>query len=705
MAMRVIRGRFAARCACLVAIAWAGGSMLAADKPDAGAAEPAAAASKTHTARKPIANPFPTRHKLPDEAFDGGKEWLNASGPIELRDLRGKIVLVDFWTYCCINCMHILPDLKYLEHKYPNELIVIGCHSAKFENEKESENIRRAILRYDIEHPVVNDADMHIWRRFHVNSWPTVAVIDPDGKLIGSVSGEGHRDVLDQVVQRLIAYHKSNGTLDSTPLKLGLERHNQPSLPLKFPGKIIADETGDRLFIADSNHNRIVVCTLEGKLLDVAGSGEIGQTDGSFATATFHHPQGMALNGTVLYVADTENHLIRGLDLQNHTVTTLAGTGQQAAGREAGGKLRQTPLNSPWDLLIVNRTLYVAMAGAHQIWSHVLGSETIEAVAGSGREDVLNGPPSEAAFAQPSGLTTDRENLYVADSEGSAIRKLPFAGEHTVSTIAGTSGLDSGQSLFAFGDVDGLGARARLQHPLGLTYNEGSLFVADTYNHKIKSIDLRSHEVRTFLGTGKRGDALNPPEFSEPGGLCTAKGKLFIADTNNHAIKVADLGTREVRVLTIDGLKPPASANRSEPAGDEHETAEAPSIPQLAVQRIAAGTPLRLEIAFKLPAGYKLNKAAPATVRLQAPAGTPLFAPKELAKRRRAIIKNDKAHVTIPMAHKSGSTVLEASLTFTYCRDGVGGVCKLATARWKVPIDVAADAPHTVVVLSADVGG
>ena len=135
----------------------------------------------TQAAAEDVENPFPDRVRAPDGILDGGKEWLNTTGPIGLKDLRGKIVVIDFWTYCCINCMHVLPDLKYLEQKYPNELVVIGVHSAKFTNEKESNNIRQAIMRHEIEHPVVNDAEMTIWGKFGVRSWPTLAIIDPEG--------------------------------------------------------------------------------------------------------------------------------------------------------------------------------------------------------------------------------------------------------------------------------------------------------------------------------------------------------------------------------------------------------------------------------------------------------------------------------------------------------------------------------------------
>src|ERR1051325_1475016 len=255
-----------------------------------------------------------TRVRAPE--ITGGRGWLNTDKPLSLAALKGKVVLLDFWTYGCINCMHIIPDLKRLEHKYPNELVVIGVHSAKFDNEKDTENIRRIILRYEIEHPIVNDADFNIWRAYAVDAWPTRYLIDPAGYVIGKLSGEGGYEALDKAIGESIAEFRKRGELNEAPLKLVLEKAKVGDLPLAFPGKILADARNDRLFIADSDHNRIVITRLDGTLVDVIGNGQHGMSGGPFSEATFFRPQGMALDGDKLYVADTENHLIRQIDLK-----------------------------------------------------------------------------------------------------------------------------------------------------------------------------------------------------------------------------------------------------------------------------------------------------------------------------------------------------------------------------------------------------
>ncbi len=481
----------------------------------------------------------------------GGRGWLNTDKPLSLAGLKGKVVLLDFWTYGCINCIHIIPDLKKLEAKYPNELVVIGVHSAKFDNEKETENIRRIIMRYEIEHPVYNDADFKVWQSYGIRAWPTQVLIDPAGYIIGGVSGEGNYELIDQVVAKAVAEFRKRGELNETPLKLTLERAKVGDLPLAFPGKVLADARNDRLFIADSNHNRIVVTRLDGSLVETIGTGESGAADGPFDKATFYRPQGMALDGDNLYVADTENHLIRQVDLKAKTVRTAAGTGAQSREYFKQGPARSIALSSPWDLELVGRQLYIAMAGPHQIWKMDLDKQEVSTFAGSGREARLDGSLSEAGFAQPSGITSIGTQLYIADSESNIIRVIDITTGRVETLVGG--------DLFEFGDVNGTGDDVRLQHPLGVVAHGNNILIADTYNHKIKELDVARRSVKSFAGTGKPGQSDNAAAaFYEPGGLSIANGKLYVADTNNHAIRVVDLKTRQAVTLNIKGLQPPA---------------------------------------------------------------------------------------------------------------------------------------------------
>jgi DNA-binding beta-propeller fold protein YncE len=490
--------------------------------------------------------------QVPAPDFDGADGWLNTASPISINDLKGHVVLLDFWTYCCINCMHVFPDLKFLEDKYKDQpFVVVGVHSGKFDQEKDAQHIRNAVLRHNIEHPVAVDSAYKVWNAYGVRAWPTLVLIDPEGNVIGGLSGEGHRETLDAAVARVLDQHKAKGTLAAKPLTFKRERETFKSGTLEFPGKVLADAAGKRLFIADTNHHRILVADLEGKVSDVIGMAVVGLKDGSFNEAQFHQPQGMALSadGKTLYVADTENHAVRAADLQKRTVTTLAGTGKQTYERRPKGLAKETALSSPWDVALVGDTLFVAMAGTHQIWKLNLKDRTIALHAGSGPESAIDGPNREATFSQPSGFATDGKVLYVADSESSTIRAVETTDGGQTSSVAGSN------NLFGFGLVDGSGKKARFQHPLGVAlHGPNELFVADSFNNVIRRIDLKTGEVTRWLGTGKADPGAEKPDeigFYEPGGLSVAGDTLYVADTNHHRIVAVDIKAKTPRVLNI----------------------------------------------------------------------------------------------------------------------------------------------------------
>jgi thiol-disulfide isomerase/thioredoxin len=499
---------------------------------------------------------MPPRIKAPKLPQD--YDWLNTDRPLSLTELKGRFVLLDFWTYCCINCLHILPDLKYLEKKYNKNLTVIGIHSAKFEQEKDVKNIRQAILRYDIEHPILVDQNFEIWQQYAIRAWPTLVLIDPEGYEIGRVSGEGKRDILDELIAEMIDQYQERGITDFRDIQFTLEKQKKSSVtPLAFPGKVLADETENRLFIADTGHHRIIVTTIDGSLLHIIGNGKIGLTDGSFAQAQFSSPQGIAFDRIqqCLYIADTENHVLRKIDLNRKTVETIAGTGTQSHQifPHAGSAL-ETPLNSPWDLVQIEDMLLIAMAGSHQIWAMDLTDNTIGTYTGTGAEGCADGMLDDAAFAQPSGLATDGEELFIADSEISSIRAVGLAENAQVRTICGSG------ELFGFGDIDGISDRVRLQHCLGVAYAMGSVWVADTYNHKIKQVNLNTNRCQSLLGTGVAGreDGIGQlASFAEPSGLSIAGDFLYIADTNNHCIRRSNLATLTVTTLEIPSLCTP----------------------------------------------------------------------------------------------------------------------------------------------------
>ncbi len=606
--------------------------------------------------------------RAPD--FPPELEWLNTDSPLSLAALRGKIVLLDFWTYCCINCMHILPDLKRLERKYAEELVVIGVHSAKFQNERDSRNIREAILRYEIEHPVVNDSDFSIWRRYGARAWPTLVLIDPEGKVIGMISGEGFYEMFDRLIGEVATHHNRKGTLRRSPLNNTLERAKRPASLLAYPGKITGDATSNRLFFTDSNHNRVVETDLSGSVLRVFGSGEAGLVDGKPDTARFNRPQGVAHDRARnrLYVADTENHAVRAIELSGGQVSTLAGNGTQAAFRAAGGIGRDVQLNSPWDLALADDTLYVAMAGPHQLWKIDLKSGRVSVHAGSGREDIQDGPLLQADLAQPSGLARAGDKLYFADSETSSVRVADLQPSGQVRTLVG-------EGLFEFGDVDGPAQRARLQHPLGVAVADGLVYVADSYNHKIKAIDPEKRTVRTVAGTGDAGwrdGAGNEAMLNEPGGLWINGTTAYIADTNNHVLRLLNLTTGAVDTLGLSNL----DRLRVDTGAATVITARS-----LEAIRFVPGEST-LILRLEPPAGMKATPGAPARFRVVLGNPAVVSAPAEV------VLQGERLILPLKLL-TSGSAKLLIEGDFYFCEQAESARCYVEPLRLEVPLNVA----------------
>ena len=593
-------------------------------------------------------------------------------------------MLLDFWTYGCINCMHVIPDLKRLEAKYPDELVVVGVHSAKFRHEGDFSSVRRIVERYELEHPVINDPGFVLWRAYGVRAWPTMLAIDPAGFVVGKFSGEGVYEPFDRVVAGLIAeFGARPGGLDRRPLDVMLAAQQSaapgtggaagmgprpPATGLAFPGKVLVDTAGGRLFVADSNHHRIVIADLgSGAVRAVAGGPESGFADGTYEAARFARPQGMALSagGDVLYVADTENHALRAVELEHGRVSTVAGTGRQAQMYPPqAGFAWQTELNSPWDLEMVGGRLFVAMAGSHQLWLFDLESGRLVPWAGSGREGLDDGRLDAATLAQPSGVASDGTWLYFVDPEASAVRMASLDPRGGVATIAGTG-------LFDFGDHDGVGDQARLQHPLGLAYRPGDrlLYVADTYNSKVKTVDPVTRRVVTVAG-GAAGYRDGPdPLFDEPGGVDVAGDVLYVADTNNHAVRAVDLSSGVVTTFTL-----------SDPAGILAAAADRPGeVVHLTPQLLATGE-ASLVIDVRLPPGSHVDEQGTFVVRV---VDGPLSFPGGLTTRR---VVAPRFPLELPVVAGVGPATVRVDLTMYVCSEPLEDLCRSRQVRLVVPV-------------------
>jgi thiol-disulfide isomerase/thioredoxin/sugar lactone lactonase YvrE len=466
------------------------------------------------------------------EPFSGARGWINIAEPLTRERLTGQIVLIDFWTYCCINCMHIIPDLQRLESTFAGQpFTVVGVHCGKFDQEKDIENIRSAVRRYRIAHPVAVDSDFAVWRRFGATAWPTQVLLDATGRVAGRWSGEGHREEIEAAVARLLQEGRSHGTLAAGPLTVAPEPAGAEAAlrPLDFPGKVLADPAHSRLFIADSGHHRVLVADLDGHVSRIIGDGVAGLVDGPAASARFNDPQGLALDAAgTLFVADRLNHALRSIDLGDGRVRTLAGDGEQGEDRQYSGPAAQARLISPWDLAWVGDSLFIAMAGSHQIWRLGLRDGHVQVHAGTGAESCSDGANLRATFAQPSGLAVSKHCLYVADSEASSVRAVDVAAGGQTRTVAGSG------DLFGFGLVDGVGRDARFQHCLGICWADidgaTRLIVADTYNNCLRELDAQTGSVRRLPG---------PPDgVLEPGGVSATGTRIYVADTGHHRVLV-----------------------------------------------------------------------------------------------------------------------------------------------------------------------
>jgi len=436
----------------------------------------------------------------------------------------------------------MLPRVRRLHEKYGGALVAIGVHSGKFQRERRTGSIAAACRRLGVGHPVGNDRAFRVWKENSVLAWPTITIVDPEGYVVGQQSGELPFEGLDAFVGRIVNEHERRGTLNREPLSIAERPVEGDTGPLRFPTALAADIEGN-LAVADSGNHRVLYGQTVGNsfaVRKVIGSGRPGFEDGPFGDAAFREPQGMALSGDMLIVADRGNHAIRMADLKSGQVATMAGTGDLAPGAISPGPAIGTPLRSPWDVLIHDYSLFVAMAGSHQIWRLSLRDGTLALHAGTGAEAIEDGSATEAALAQPMALASDEETwLYFADAESSSVRRVGFESGSEVETLVGTG-------LFDSGDVDGAGEEVRLQHAAGIAWGAGNhrLWIADTYNDKLKLLEPESRRV----------EELDPFDetLEEPMGLASAGHLLYVTDTNRHRILRVDQVDKRVVELGVE---------------------------------------------------------------------------------------------------------------------------------------------------------
>ncbi|MGA5652040.1 thioredoxin-like domain-containing protein [Streptomyces seoulensis] len=577
------------------------------------------------------------RVRAPELVGKGG--WLNTGDQqYTLADLRGRIVILDFWTFCCINCLHVLDELRELEERHRDTVVVVGVHSPKFVHEAEHQSVVDAVERYGVEHPVLDDPELATWKQYAVRAWPTLVVIDPEGYVVAQHAGEGHVHAIERLVEELEAEHEAKGTLRRGDGPY-VAPEPEPTV-LRFPGKALLLPSGNFL-VSDTTRHQLVELAEDGEsVVRRTGTGERGFTDGSAEAASFNEPQGLALldDGSVV-VADTVNHALRRLDLASGEVTTLAGTGRQwMQGAPTSGPAREVALSSPWDVALFGGKVWIAMAGVHQLWTYDPAAGTVEVAAGTTNEGLVDGPGAEAWFAQPSGLAATQERLWLADSETSALRWVDRDG--AVHTAVGTG-------LFDFGHRDGEAGQALLQHPLGVTaLPDGSVAVADTYNHALRRYDPATGEVTTLA-----------TDLREPSDAVLVGDDIVVVESARHRLTRLRLPEEAVRVEAV--------AHRTQRAATE----------------VAPGR-LRLDVIFQAPAGQKLDTRYGPSTRLLVSA-----TPPELLLKGEGADSDLSRELELDPAVTEG--VLHVSAMAASCDDDPANeypACHVHQQDWGVPV-------------------
>jgi len=624
-------------------------------------------------ATPPVAGP---RVRAPELVGRGG--WINTGGAaLSIEQLRGKVVLLDFWTFCCVNCLHVLDELRELEETYRDVLVIIGVHSPKFVHEADHDALLAAVERYDVAHPVLDDPDLTTWSTYAVRAWPTLALIDPEGYVVAQLSGEGHAHTLVRLINDLVIAHETKGTL---------RRGDSPYVPptyestdLRHPGKLLAIPDGTVL-VADTSHHSLVVLDPHregdagGAVLGRIGSGERGLIDGGALEARFNEPNGMVLLpadvaskfGYDVVVADTVNHALRGIRFDDGSVRTIAGTGRQwMQGDATSGPALATSLSSPWDVAWFGDRVFIAMAGEHRIWSFDPATSMVRVEAGTTQEGLVDGPAAAAWFAQPSALAVDTHaevsTLWIVDSETSALRQL----------ANGVVTTHVGRGLFDFGHVDGSADAALLQHPLGAALlPDGSVAIADAYNGAVRRYDPATKEVTTIAsGLSEPTDVVVLPNEELPDG--TRGPLLLVAESNAHRIVRVPV-PQEVRTV----------------AGSSFRT-QRPSTP------VAAGE-FVVRVVFDPPPGEKLDdRFGPSTYL------TLSATPPELLTAGAG--GDTPLERVVVLAGDITSGVLHVSARAASCDDGNAEfpACHVHQQDWGVPVHLTADGAHEVLLVLA----
>ena len=466
--------------------------------------------------------------------FPASLQWLNTTKPVRMAQLRGRITALVFVNAGSAWSLQRLQDLLVMRRRYPEQLHVVAIHVPRFDHERDAQRVLRRLQRHPVDLPIAHDADWVMWQYYGVEAWPTVVLIDGEGRVRERIVGDAPVRELDGAITRL-RNEAVPQSVNEEPIEL--RRVREPDHTLKFP---IGIAVGPQyLYVVDSGHHRVLECELNGRIRRQFGSGGQGFIDGPMELAAFMHPQGLCLQRDALYVADTGNHAVRRIKLSTGDIDTLIGAGRP--GTPTPGRVtdpRSVALDQPRAVAVSpSNALCIATLGDNRIWTYDLGTQEMKLLAGSGALDVVDGEGEAAAFAGPCNLAIVQQILYVCDELGSAVRSV-HTRTRQVSTLLG-------QDAWQFGNLDGSRAEALMQQPQAIALDGATpvLWVVDSGNDRLCALRL---------GGGELGTINLPQRLHAPAGMCVSGGVVWIADTDAHAVLRFDSNDGTLKQVPIN---------------------------------------------------------------------------------------------------------------------------------------------------------
>ena len=637
--------------------------------------------------------------------LQGAGGWINTDGPLDLKALGGRVVVLDFWTFACVNCLHVIDELRPLEAKYPDDVVVIGVHSPKFAHEAEHAAVVAAVARLGIAHAVLDDPGLLTWAQYAVKAWPTLVVIDPEGYVVAQAAGEGQVSALDAIIAEVLGLHRARGTVEDGARPGRPVRSTRSTRPvgsvgsapvepgaLYFPAKAIvvpaarSGRAADTVLVADAGRHALTELGLDGQqVLSRIGTGKRGRSDGSSAQAEFAEPSGLtllpaAVAGEVGYdvlVADTANHLLRGVRLDDGSVRTVTDLATVELHTITG---RVPGVMSPWDVAWwpAAGTAVVAAAGVHLLLAFDPRTGAVTILAGTTVEGMRDGDALDAWLAQPSGLAADGDRMWFTDAETSSLRWLDTGGPGTRDQVHSAIG----EGLFDFGHVDGPAAQARLQHPLGVAVlADGAIAIADTFNGAVRRFELSTGQVATGQVT------TTVDGLAEPSGLLLVAGELVAVESAAHRLTPVNM----TPVLVDPGPTTATPTIRTPTTGTS--TADEPGG---AMQVIRPATDLRpgvlvLSIGFTPAPGRVVDDRSGPATRLDVSASPPellLDGAGDSTDLTRTLRLAD------PAAGGPSAGVLHVSAQAASCDHDpavANPACYLSRQDWGIPVRLRAD--------------